>query len=231
MRWARELAAGDVATGSPHALDGAGGGRLFVAVEGLTERSSSWQPSLAALPGAHFGLDRTYAAEGLRLRVVCVVAPPSRWAPGLEEPVLELATYHATRALGVPLGALRAGPIVRDLGADGAPARFSQELASEPGEWTARGAHLLAFVGAPTKGLVCTLLCADRDRGASCGPLAREATVVAPFVDAPPPSLVIELLLAGARAPVEALGVLALCALLLALRSIARRPRGLPRLW
>lgn len=230
MRWARELGADEgAARGHAHAVDGVFGARLFVATGGLSERPSASQPSLAALPGARFGLDRSFGAEGLRVRAVCVVAPPSRWAPGLEDPVLELATYHATRALDVPLGALRAGPVTREAGADGAPARFSQSLASDAGEWTARGAHLLAFVGAPTKGLVCTLLCADRDGGARCAPMVGEATVVAPFVDAPPPSLVVRLVLAGASAPLHALGLVAALVVLLALRSVARRPRGLAR--
>lgn len=180
--------------------------------------------------------DPAHAATApVLLRIVCATAPSDRWAPGVEELVLDRATALARGAV--------AGAVERW---DTAPRawtgqRFEQrfEASARDGGATLaiRGLHLLGFAGEDRVVLLCTALCAeavqDRAAGAAappwrCSPLLDAVALEGALASPPPPSLLARGILAAAEHPAPVAGLLALLAAAALALLLARRPRPRP---
>ena len=191
----------------------------------------------AAAPGAKVAVHGAplNLAASLRLRALCATAPSDRWAPGVEELVLDRATALARGAV--------AGAVERWEVAPSAwtGQRFEQRFEASARDGGApiavRGVHLLGFAGPDRVALLCTALCAEPgpDPAARvaappghCAPILDALALEGALAPPPPPSLLARGILQAAEhpAPVAALlGVLAVAAVALLL---ARRPRPRP---
>ncbi|MCC6521464.1 MAG: hypothetical protein IT373_02270 [Polyangiaceae bacterium] len=176
---------------------------------------------LSVAPGAELGLARAWQlAGGARAELVCVHAPPTRWAPGLERAVLDGATAVARRLAG--FATTVPGPVSE------ADAVVTQpfELAA-PGRH-ALGRHALGFAAPHRTVVLCTVACTERDGGGPCAPLAESLVLSGSLGPPPEGSLVTRALLWSATHPWPALGGLGLLTLLLAGLVLWRRPRPRP---
>ncbi|TKD13222.1 hypothetical protein [Polyangium fumosum] len=211
------------------ALSGGAIVRFGVPAGAVEERAEALpRIEVSSLKGARVGLRAGFVDEaGLRLRVACVEAPSDRFAPGVEEIVLGMATSIARGAAsdGITLDRWDAEGITRHEG------RFEQALTGQGtrGERpvTLRGWHVLGFEGAASEAVLCTFVCEEPRAGERCAALVANAELTS-LVPPPPPSLLVRTILMAAERPREAallglgIGVLLVAVLL------ARRPRPSP---
>jgi hypothetical protein len=184
---------------------------------------------LASVPGATITLRRGFTgADGIRTRVLCVLAPSDRWAPGVEELVLGRASALAAGVLGGQIERFEGGAIV-PLGP-----RFEQRfegvaMLPDAGHLGAVGRHMLGFVGAARDVVLCSLLCVEPSppgaQAVRCGPLVDASTIEGAFTEMPPPSPIVRAILLAAERPREALVAGGLLALASVAWILARRPR------
>jgi len=207
---------------------------------------------LSAIAGARVTLRRgVEGAAGIRLRALCATAPSDRWAPGVEDLVLDRASALARTAAPGPIERWEIGPL-RSSGAPaatapgtqapsgdaGAPSmggsqRFEQAFQGvargSEGDLAVRGRHLLAFAGEERAALLCTVLCAEpgpRDGAAArCAPLVDAAVFEGALAPAPSPSLMVRGVLLAAEHPRPAAALLVALAALAVALLLARRPR------
>lgn len=183
---------------------------------------------VSSLRGARVGLRRGFVDEaGVRLRVACVEAPSDRFAPGVEEIVLGMATSIARGAAsdGITLERWDAEGITRHEG------RFEQVLTGQGARGdrpvVLRGRHVLGFEGAASEAVLCTFVCEEPRTNERCGALVDSAELVS-LVPPPPPSLFVRTILMAAERPRDAallgMGIGLVCVVVL----LARRPRPLP---
>lgn len=183
---------------------------------------------VSGVPGARASLRVGFVStDGLRLRAACVEAPSDRWAPGIEEIVLGVATGVLRRALGEELA-------IERLDAEAIVARgdvFAQALSGVGLRGQTRvsitGKHLLGFEGASPEVVLCSVSCEEPLSGLACAGLVTKAEV-SPLVAAPPPSLLVRALLLSAEHPREVFSVLFFAVCLGVALLLARRPRPLP---
>ena len=213
-------------SGADVVLTIAGGARFRVRVpEGAVAEAAADLPlvDVANLPGASVPVRVGYRGGGVTLRAVCATAPSKGWAPGLEDLVLGRASQIARSALGGELTRFEA----RDAVVVGA--RFEQrfDAAVKRGDQlaAARGKHVLGFAGEARDGVVCTVVCTEREGGDACAALVDAATPEGSWTEAPAPSALVRAILLAADRPTAAAGVLAVTAIALAALVIARRPR------
>ncbi|MCC6553947.1 MAG: hypothetical protein IT372_13130 [Polyangiaceae bacterium] len=171
----------------------------------------------------------------LRLRALCATAPSDRWAPGVEEIVLDRASGIARAAVG--------GAVERWEGPPPAwiARRFEQRLegsarlAADEGQAAEpialRGIHLLGF-SAAGRALLCTAVCAEPALPAGapsrCAPLIDAITLEGELVPPPPPSLPLRAMLHAAEHPLPAAALLCVLTTIATAVLIARRPRPRP---
>jgi len=169
-------------------------------------------------------LDAARGTDVRFVRVVCVVAPTDRWAPGLEDTVLGFATWTAHKSLAAEPVRLAAGTIDGDAPAGGADSHFRQGFASAETGTGVAGFHELGFVGG--EGLACSLGCVESGASSEeCARIAKESHVEAAFSAQPPANWIVRVGLFVAERPVQsgALGLVVGGAILAT--WIARRPR------
>lgn len=193
----------------------------------------SWpHVDVSALPGASMPVRvgfRSASHFGLVLRVVCVQAPSSRWAPGVEELVLERASGIVRYSLGedhierldVVGETARVGP------------RFEQRFeghASRGGEEARdiRGKHVLGFAGDARDGILCSVMCGEDAGVHACDELVNAASAEGAWLEAPPPSALTRTILYAAEEPWSAAAIGGATALLAITLVLARRPRPRP---
>ncbi len=183
---------------------------------------------VSSLKDARIGLRRGFVDEaGLRLRVACVEAPSDRFAPGVEEIVLGMATSIARGAAadGVALDRWDAAALTRHDG------RFEQPLTGQgkrgEGLVVFRGRHVLGFEGTSREAVLCTFVCEEPRTSERCGELV-DGAELASLVPPPPPSLLVRGILLGAERPREAAAVGMGIGLLFVAVLLARRPRPAP---
>ncbi|MBI4955625.1 MAG: hypothetical protein HY908_26640 [Myxococcales bacterium] len=201
------------------------GGRTEVAVSlSVPSDARAAQPTpvdLSVAPGAELGLARAWElADGARAELLCVHAPATRWAPGLERAVLDGATAVARRLAGFPTSV--PGPVSE------AEAVVAQpfELAA-PGRH-ALGRHALGFAAPDQTVVLCTVACTEPDAGGPCA-LVADSLVLSGSLGPPPEgSLVTRALFWSATHPWPALAGLGLLTLLFFTLVLWRRPRPRP---
>lgn len=182
---------------------------------------------VSRLPGAVIALRRGFhsASEGgSELTALCVSAPSDRWAPGVEELLLERASGLARGALG--------GEVTRfDVGAiDRSGVRFEQrfEGAVERGGAThrVRGEHLLGFSGEAKTAVLCSVVCVEPGAaGMACAPRLEALRAEGAWTSAPPPSLLIEAILFTAERPEIGLGAAGALVISIVALVLWRRPK------
>lgn len=183
---------------------------------------------VSAIAGAVVTLRRGVEADGLSLRAVCATAPARHWATGLEELVLDRASWLVHGALGVTIARWEARPI------RAVSHRFEQpfEGAARAGEraLSLHGRHVLGFAGSEHDAALCSVVCLEPAQAASprCGALLAATEVEGAFVAPPEPDLLVRTIFLAAEQPIAvsaALGALAAAAVAVLL---ARRPRPRP---
>jgi hypothetical protein len=183
---------------------------------------------VGGLPGARVALRRGFEVEGgLVVRVACVEAPSDRWAPGVEELALGMASGLARGAVAkeVTLDRWDTAPIVKanhrfEQRVEGAGARRDVRVAL-------RGRHLLGFAGEAREAVLCSIVCDEPSDGARCGALV-DTTELTLLVEPPPPSALVKGILFAAERPREAGLVGALVCVGVVSLILARRPRPRP---
>jgi len=183
---------------------------------------------VSALSGARVGLRIGFADEpGPRLRVVCVEAPADRFAPGLEEVVLGMATHraHVATSESVVIERWEPGAITRHEG------RFEQVItgqgAREGRPLDIRARLVLGFEGDAPEALLCTFVCDEPKAGGVCDDLVAEVEL-ASLVPPPPPSMLIRAILFAAEEPRHAAMGLVMMGTMMVAVLLARRPRPRP---
>jgi hypothetical protein len=180
---------------------------------------------VSRLPGAAIALRRGFhsAGEG-ELRALCVTAPSDRWAPGVEELVLERASGLARGALG--------GEVTRfDLGAlDRSGPRFTQRFEGSVlrggAPWSVRGEHLLGFSGEARTAVLCSVVCVEPGAATKrCDARMESLRAEGAWTSAPPPSLAVRAILFTAERPALGVGMAGALALAIVALVLWRRPR------
>jgi hypothetical protein len=208
-----------------------GGARITLPLpESATEQPADALPRIevGGLPGARVALRRGFEAEGgLVVRLACVEAPSDRWAPGVEELALGMATHLARTAVAkeVALDRWDMAPIVST------NHRFEQRIEGagqrRDVKVLLRGRHLLGFAGEAREAVLCTVVCDEPSEGARCGALV-DATELSSLVAPPPPSALVQGILFAAERPREAGFAFALVCVGVVSLILARRPRPRP---
>jgi hypothetical protein len=196
--------------------------------------------NVAGLPGVSVALRRGFRIfrDGARggdggdegsIFVGCVRGPSDKWAPGVEELVLARATSIARGSIGADLERLDARPIRVD------KLVIDQRLSGEGTRLTKPAVvevrHLLVFAGEAREGVLCSVACVEpRGPGSisRCGDVVASASFEGALMEAPPPSLLVRLILAAAERPLHAGVLLAVLGLGLVALVLARRPRPRP---
>jgi hypothetical protein len=208
-----------------------GGARLRLAVpDGWRDAPEARSPpvDLSAIAGARVVLRRGMDGEaGLGLRALCVAAPSDRWAPGVEELVLDRASALARSAVAGAIERWEAGAI-----------RWTGQLFDQRLEGTARGAEgalgvrgrqLLGFAGEEREALLCAVLCVEpAPAGAAaprCGALVEGVALEGALSPPPPPSLPARGVLLAAEHPLPAATLLSVVAAAVVAILLVRRPR------
>jgi hypothetical protein len=195
--------------------------------EGAVDEPDAQLPviDVSRLPGASIALRRGFAGgDGSSLRALCVTAPSERWAPGVEELVLERATGLLRGALGGELTRLDLGAI------DRSGLRFEQRLEGEltraGATFGVRGKHLLGFAGEAKTAALCSVVCVEPGAAAKgCTARVDEFRAEGVWTSAPPPSLLVRGILFAADQPMVALGALGALALGIVALVLWRRPK------
>jgi hypothetical protein len=205
------------------------GARFDVPVpEGAREEASEALPALdvSTVPGAVVVARRGFALDGgAALRVACVRAPSSGWAPGVEELVLARAGVLARAA--VP-GLERWDERPATCDAKGCEQRLDGRVVrAGEGVTAAKARHVLGFVGDRRDAVLCTVACAEPEGGARCEAAVAGARPVG-FVAAPSPSLVVRAVLLAAEHPRGAGALVGAVGLAVVAWILARRPRPRP---
>lgn len=182
---------------------------------------------VSRLPGAAIVLRRGLHSAlegGAELRALCVTAPSDRWAPGVEELVLERASGLARGALG--------GELTRfDLGAlDHSGPRFTQRFEGSVlrggAPWSVRGQHLLGFSGEARTAVLCSVVCVEPGAAAKrCDARMDSLRAEGAWTSAPPPSLSVRAILFTAERPALGVGMAGALALAIVALVLWRRPR------
>lgn len=201
-----------------------GAGVKVVLPDDARRDESRFSLDLGGLPGARITAQGAWTGAGdVQLRGACIRAPSDRWAPGVEDLVLARATDLARGQLGLEVEAWFGGPIERD------GPRFTQRLegsgrrAGAP--FAALGKHVLGFVGDRRDATACSVVCVEPAGGRRCRELVDSVEAVGSFVDAPPPSPWVRLVLASAEHPTAALVAAAALSLAVVGALLATRPR------
>jgi hypothetical protein len=186
---------------------------------------------LSAIAGARVALRRGLQGEaGLTLRALCATAPSDRWAPGVEELVLDRASALARSAVPGAIERWEPGPAPAWTGQQ-FEQRFEGAARAADGSLAIRGRHLLGFADEERAALLCTVLCvepapappgAETDR---CRPLVEAVTLEGALSPPPPPSLLARGLLLAAEHPGPAAVLLAVIGAAGIAFLLARRPR------
>jgi hypothetical protein len=202
--------------------------------EGSREEAEAALPAIdvSGLAGAKVALRRGFVGqEGVSLRAGCVMGPSDKWAPGVEELVLDRATSMARRALEADITRLDVGPIQPE------GRLFTQLLHGQATRHEAtvviEGRHALGFAGEARDAVLCTVVCvAPVGRApalpSACEELARASSLEGALTEPPPPSVMIRLILASAERPLAAGVALSVLAVLAVAVILARRPRPRP---
>jgi hypothetical protein len=208
--------------------------------EGSREEAEAALPAIdvSGLAGARVALRRGFVrqeGEGVSLRAACVIGPSDKWAPGVEELVLDRATSMVRRALETGADAdihrLDVGPIQPE------GRLFTQLFHGQARRHevtvVVEGRHALGFVGEARDAVLCTVLCVAPlgqapARASACEDLARATSLEGALMEAPPPSVMVRLILVSAERPLAAGIVLAVLAVLAVAVILARRPRPRP---
>ena len=197
--------------------------RLVLALpDAAREEPAERLPPMALPPiaGARVTALRGWVADGgLRLRAACVRAPSDRWAPGVEDIVLDRATALARGGLDAELERFAGGDILQS------GDRFEQRLDGSGPAVSAVGRHVLGFVGSDRDVFVCTWVCLEPERGDRCAALVDAAEPAGTFTGAPAPSLTTRAILAAAEHPTGAAIAAAVLAIGAVTLVLARRPR------
>jgi hypothetical protein len=195
--------------------------------EGAREPRASQLPNvdLSAIAGAKVALRVFVEVDGLLLRAVCATAPSDRWAPGVEELVLD----RASGLLRIAVGGIvdRWDPeALRVVGF-----RFEQrfEGAGRQGDTAIaiRGRHMLAFTGSDHAAVLCSVVCTApvEPLAPRCGALVEAARLEGELVPPPEPSLLVRGMLLAADQPSLAAAAFAATAAACVALLLARRPR------
>jgi hypothetical protein len=190
--------------------------------------------NVAGLPGVSVALRRGFrgalregGGEEGSIFVGCVRGPSDKWAPGVEELVLARATAITRAAMGVDLERLEGRPI--RLGKLLIDQHLSGEGARPPVRVEVR--HLLGFAGEARDGVLCSVACVEpraEGDGAGCAGLVASASLEGALLEAPPPSVLVRLILASAERPLHAGFVIAALGIAAVAAVLARRPRPRP---
>ena len=191
---------------------------------------------LSAIAGAQLTLRRGVEAGGLELRAICATAPSSRWAPGIEELVLDRASGLARATLGGgdarierwEAGSIRAvgGHVEQPIeGERQSPSGVEVAAGGDTVTSSIRGRHVLGFAGEEHAVVLCTVICLEPGPPARCGALVDATSVEGTFVAAPEPSLLIRAILLAAEQPYPMAAAFALAASASIALLLARRPR------
>ncbi|MBK9261512.1 MAG: hypothetical protein IPM54_17110 [Polyangiaceae bacterium] len=209
----------------------AGGATLrFVTPNSAAEAHPDKLPrfEVAGLPGARITVRRGFLDDaGVTLHVACVEAPSDRWAPGIEDVVLGVASGVAHRAMSerMALEPLEVGSIVS------LDQHFEQKLSSrgarEGSPVKLLGKHVLGFEGPRSDVVLCTVMCDEPREHAGCADVVARANL-AGLVPAPPPSLLVRTVLFAAEKPWDAGALAGVLGLLLVGLVLAKRPRPKP---
>ncbi|MFO0760792.1 MAG: hypothetical protein U0359_30225 [Byssovorax sp.] len=201
---------------------------LHLAVpDGAIEEPEAAQPviDVSRLPGAAIALRRGFQAkEGISMRALCVTAPSDRWAPGVEDLVLERATGLLRGALGGEVTRLDLGAI--DRSSPRFEQRFEGAVTRSGVPFAFQGRHLLGFTGERRTAVLCSVVCAEPgEKAVACTGLVAQQEAEGAWTSAPPPSLAIQAILFTAARPEVALGVAAALAFGVIALVLWRRPR------
>jgi hypothetical protein len=160
------------------------------------------------------------------MRAICVAAPASGWAAGVEEIVLGRASQLAREAVGGDAASFTISE-PKEVG-PGFEQRFEGRVHREDRTVAVRGRHWLGFAGAPREAFVCTVACVEPSPGASCEAVVAGVAPTGAWLGAPPPSLLARSMTFAASSPSVALGVVLFASLALATAVVVRRPRPRP---
>lgn len=181
---------------------------------------------VSRLPGATIALRRGFRSEGLELRAICVAAPSDRWAPGVEDLVLERASGLVRGALGGEVERFNLGALDRGGSGPSFAQRFEGAVRRSGEPWAMRGEHLLGFAGEARTAILCSVVCAEPGAQAKrCGALVDQVKPVGAWTIAPPPSLLIRAILFTAERPEIALAIAGALVLAIVALVLSRRPR------
>jgi hypothetical protein len=201
---------------------------------------------LSSISGARITLRRGLEdpAARLRLRILCATAPSDRWAPGVEELVLDRASGLARGAVAGAVERWESAPLAWT--GDRFEQRFEGLARDGAAALSIRGRHLLGFAGGDRAALLCSVICAEpveaplaaRAEAPLAAPAAGQPGRCAPLVDAvalegalappPPPSLLVRGILAAAEHPYPAAAILGVLAAAAVAILLARRPKPRP---
>jgi hypothetical protein len=190
--------------------------------------------NVAGLPGVSVALRRGFSVSGVDSAVFvgCVRGPSDKWAPGVEELVLDRATAIARGSLGADLERLEARPIrseklVIEQRLSGEGTRLTNKKIKTPAIVEVR--HLLAFAGEAREGVLCSVACVEpQSESSRCAEIVVTASLEGALMEPPPPSLLVRLILAAAERPLHAGVLVAVLGVALVALVLARRPRPRP---
>jgi hypothetical protein len=175
--------------------------------------------SLGGLPGVSVALRAGFRGPDATLRVLCASAPSRGYAPGVEGFLLARASQIARAAIPAETTRFDAAE-AREVGP-----RVEQRFSAGARDLAAEGRHLFGFAGPGRDAVLCTVLCTEREGGARCAPLVEAARAEGAWLAAPPPSLWVRAILAGAEHPQAATLMVGAATIAAAALVIARRPR------
>ncbi len=181
-------------------------------------------PDVSKLPGAHVVTAIGLRSGTIALRYGCVRAPSDRFVPGVESVLFERATALALRAAHETpseLGRTRGS-------SDETGGLYTEELEGRARDRKIAVAHALTFVGDDRDALLCTVVCSEDERDATCSRAVATLRVVGAHAPPPKPGIVSRAAFFAADHPTVALGGGALVVGLVVAWILRARPRGKP---
>ena len=173
------------------------------------------QADVSKLPGARWVASAAFASETATVHAGCVRGPSGRYAPGVEDLLLEKASFFAIRSSG-----LEGVGLVRTDHHEAANLR-TETHAGELAGRQVRLAHALAFVGPDSDVLICSATC----HGASGACASLGLQVGGQLAPPPRPSWLVRATFAAAENPLAVTITIGLLGVVIVAILLWKRPR------
>jgi len=201
----------------------------------LTLDESAQAPDVSRLPGASIVAAVAFGDRAtLRVRAGCARGPSGRFAKGIEDVLLDRATWFALASETLTPSEMAIvevrGTIDDGLIEEQRDGKVAAVAASPDGSDRAVAMrHLLTFAGKDRDILLCSVMCVGPDKAGQCHDVTRSLRLVGTHAPPPPPSLLTHAVFFAADHPVLSLGLVVLAFVLVSGVILWRRPRSLRR--